>query len=624
MDVRRLALAGVVLLIAGVALIFLLARSDQAGRSAPPHRVAADLPPPARGEVADFLAEYNETYRELWTAAETARWLAAVDISPDHSKAAITAAQNLADFVGSRQIIDQLQRLRRAEDLTLLERRQLDQAWQLAAHHPGTTPATVRKLLQTEAAQLARLHGHRYQLVLGGGEQQALTANQIDRLLQDSRDLDQRRRVWETAAAVGPQLRDGLEQLRELRNALAERMDYPSYFDLASADYGMTASELMILVDDLVEGLRPLYEQLHCWVRHELAARYGVDTPPDLIPAHWLPDRWGGRWPGIVAGVDLDGMVRDVSPQWIIEQGERFYMSLGFSALPLTFWGRSDLYELPPDANRQKHTGAESWHLDLDQDVRALMNVRNDFAWFTTVHRELGEIYYFLGYARPEVPPVLRRGANGAFPGAIGSLAALASTQESYLLEVGMLDAAEAPEQIRWLLSQALTGPVVFLPFAAGTVTHWEYDFYVGDLPRHRFNERWWEHAARFQGIAPPAPRGEDHCDPATLAAITEQPAEFYDRVVGDVIMHQLHRYICRQILGQDVHEANYRGNTEIGIYLDSILAAGATRDWERLLHEATGEPLSATAMLDYYEPLLRWLEAQNAGRAVGWTTPEG
>jgi peptidyl-dipeptidase A len=622
MDVRRLALAGAVLLVAGVALILLLLRGGDGDGPASRHRVAADLPPPTRGEITQFLDDYNETYQTLWTAAEIARWRAAVDITETTRREATKAAQDLADYVGSRTIIDQLQRLRRADDLTLLQRRQLDQAWQLAAHHPGTAPATVRKLLDLESRQSATLHGHGYVLETGSGETQELSANTIDRILRESRDLDERRRVWELAAGVGPSLRDGVVELRELRNALADRMDYASYFDLACADYGLTATEMMILLDDLVEGMRPLYEQLHCWVRHELADRYGEDRVPELIPAHWLPDRWGAQWPDIVAGVDLDGMVRDVSPQWIIEQGERFYMSLGFSALPLTFWGRSDLYELPPEANRRKHTGASAWHIDLDRDVRALMNVRNEFGWFTTVHRELGEVYYFLSYARPEVPPVLRRGANRAFDVAIGQLASLAGSQVPYLLEVGMLDEAEVPERIRWLLSEALTGAVVSLPFVCGTVAHWEYDLYAGDLPRHKLNERWWQHAAVYQGIVPPSRRGEDFCDPATLPEITENPAAAADRAIGDVIMHQLHRYICRQVLGTDVHEANYRGNTEIGVYLESILAAGATRDWNRLLAEATGEPLSATAMLDYYEPLLAWLERQNEGRQVGWPTP--
>ena len=510
MDIRRLAVAGLVLLAAGVLLIVLLGRRDTGDGGRAEHRVAAEHTPPSRDDVVDFLDQYNEEYRRLWTDAETAAWRANVDITEANSKAEVTAAQALADYVGSRKIIDRLQHLMRAEDLTDLQTRQLEQAWQQASHYPGTAPATVRKLLQAEARQSADLYTHRYVLTLPGGEPNEVTSNQLDQVLLDSRDLRERRAAWECSKAVGPALKDGLVELQTLRNTVARKMDYSSYFALECADYGLTSAEMMMLVDDLLEGIRPLYEQLHCWVRHELAARYGLDEAPRLIPAHWLPDRFGQKWPGIVAGVDLDGMLRDVSPQWTIEQGERFYMSLGFPALPLTFWGRSDLYELPADANRRKNTHASAWHLDLDQDVRSLMSVRNDFRWFSTVHHELGHIYYYLSYARPEVPPILRRGANRAFHEAIGTLAELASNQVPYLLETGMLQAGEAPDQVRWLLSQALNGPVVFLPFACGTMTHWEHDLYETDLPRHHFNERWWQYAAQYQGIAPPSARGED------------------------------------------------------------------------------------------------------------------
>ena len=619
MDIRRLAAAGLVLVALGVVLIVLLGRRDAATPSGADHRVAADHPPPTRQDVTTFLEEYNAEYRRLWTAAEAANWQANVDISETNTKAQVAAAQALADYVGSREVIDRLQHLRKAERLPETERRQLEVAWQLAAHYPGTAPATVRKLLQAEATQNAALYSHRFLLTLPGAEQREVTPNEIDALLLDSRDLKTRRAVWECSKTVGPPLKDGLVELQTLRNAAARKMGYSSFFGLECADYGLTSSEMILLMDDVLEGMQPLYEQLHCWVRYELARRYNVDEPPRLIPAHWLPNRWGQEWPGVVEGVDLDGMLRDVSPQWIIEQGERFYMSMGFPALPLTFWGRSDLYELPADANRRKNTHASAWHIDLDQDVRSLMSVRNDFRWFGTVHHELGHVYYYLSYARPEVPPVLRRGANRGFHEAVGTLIELASSQVPYLQETGLLEGGEAPEQIRWLLSQALTGPVVFLPFACGTMTHWEHDFYELELPRHQCNARWWQYAARYQGIAPPAERGEDFCDPATKTHINDDPAQYYDYAVSYVILHQLHRYICEQILEQDVRAANYYGNTDVGIYLDSILAAGATRDWNRLLYEATGEPLSASAMLDYYQPLMDWLVEQNEGREVGF-----
>ena len=619
MDIRRLALAGVVLLIAGALLILLLGRKDEDKLPGEQHRVVAEHPPPSHGDVTEFLDQYNTTFRDLWTAAEGAKWQANVDISEANSRSEVQAAQALADYVGSREVIDRLQHLRHAEDLDELKRRQLDQAWRLAAHYPGTAPATVRKLLQAEADQNAALHGHRFVLTLPGHEPREVTTNELDGLLLDSRDLQERRTIWECSKSVGPPLKDGLAELQTLRNAVAVKMDYSSFFGLECADYDLTSGEMMMLMDDLFEGIRPLYEQLHCWVRHELAARYNESEVPRLIPAHWLPNRWGQQWPGIVEGIDLDGMLRDVSPQWIIEQGERFYVSLGFPTLPLTFWGRSDLYELPTDANRQKNTHASAWHIDLDQDVRSLMSVRNDFQWFGTVHHELGHIYYYLAYARPEVPPILRRGANRGFHEAVGTLIELASNQVPYLQEVGLLREDEAPDQVRWLLSQALNGPVVFLPFACGTMTHWEHDFYEDELPRHLYNTRWWEYAAKYQGIAPPSARGEDYCDPATKTHINDDPAQYYDYALSYVILHQLHRYICEQVLQQDVRAANYYGNTQVGIYLESILSAGATRDWNRLLYEATGESLTASALLDYYEPLLSWLTEQNEGREVGF-----
>ncbi len=618
MTIRKLALAGLLLLAVGVVLILLLGRERDPDAPERGRRVATERRPATAAEVDAWLDEYNAAYRQLWTAAETARWQANVDIGEANSRAAVLAAQALADYTGSRQVIDRLQELRQTPGLTDLQFRQLEKAWLLAAVNPGTVPATVRKRLELEARQHAVLHAYRYQLAQAGQPPRETTLAQLDRILSESRDLAQRQRAWEAGQTVGVALKDGLAELQGLRNASARNMGFSSHFSLAGADLGLSSRELLLLMDDLYEGLLPLYEQLHCWVRHELAGRYGQPAPR-LLPAHWLPERWGRTWPQIVDGVDLDGLFRQTSPQWLIEQGERFFMSLGLPTLPLTFWGRSDLYELPDDANRRKSTLASTWHVDLDQDVRLLLSVRNDFAWYQAVHRELGRAYYCLAYARPEVPPILRQGASRGFHAAVGLAAELAATQVPYLQEIGLMTASTTPDRVRWLLSQALTGPVVYLPFACGTVAHWEHDFYEEELPRHLFNERWWQHAARYQGIAPPTMRGEDHCDPAALPEVHLQPVASFDLVISYLIRHQLHRYICLEILHQDVHAANWQGNRQVGVYLDAILAAGATRDWNQLLREATGRELNASAMLDYYEPLLVWLREQNAGRTTSW-----
>jgi peptidyl-dipeptidase A len=393
-------------------------------------------------------------------------------------------------------------------------------------------------------------------------------------------------------------------------------MGHSSFFALEVSEYGMTPREMMDLMDEVLAGIMPLYRQLHCWVRHELAARWEEPVPRKL-PAHWIGNRWAQAWPGVVEGIDLDALVADRTPGWLVRQAERYYTSMGFPPLPAGFWTSSDLYALPPDSERKKNTHASAWHIDLDRDVRSLMSVEPTYDWLQTTHHELGHVYYYLMYSNPDVPFVLRTGANRAFHEGVGTLIELVSSQTSYLRMIDLLAEDQQIDRIQWLLNQALLGPVTFLPFACGTMTHWEHDFYEEPLPPDQLNARWWRYVGEFQGVAPPAPRGEQWCDPATKTHISDDPAQYYDYALSSVILHQLHDYICRDILHEAPQTATYYERPEVGAYLMEILRPGATRDWRELMVDATGEHLSSRAMLEYYQPLREWLEDQNAGRDV-------
>jgi peptidyl-dipeptidase A len=146
-------------------------------------------------------------------------------------------------------------------------------------------------------------------------------------------------------------------------------------------------------------------------------------------------------------------------------------------------------------------------------------------------------------------------------------------------------------------------------------MTHFEHDLYAGEFGPDEYNARWWQYVERFQGIAPPEPRDESHCDPATKTHINDDAAQYYDYALSYVILHQLHRYIASDILDQDPHDSDYYGREDVGAFVDGILRVGATRDWRELLREAVGEDISALPMLDYFAPLMSWLEEQNAGR---------
>ncbi|MCP4800163.1 MAG: M2 family metallopeptidase [bacterium] len=554
--------------------------------------------------VDDFLADYNILYKNLWTAAEGARWDDNTNICEENSQKRIVAEQAYAQQLGSAELIEKAQAFLERDNLTELQTAQLNYVLLNAAKFPGTIPKTVDKLIKAEADQNSKLYTFDY--TVNG---QPVTPNDIVNGLGSSRNLAERLELWEASKAIGPSLKPGLIELRDLRNEVARSMGYSSYFGLECSEYGMSSNEMVELMDELIDGLNPLFIELHTWTARQLANRYNQPVP-ETIPAHWIDNRWAQSWPGLVEGINLDELVDDKSPQWLVEQGERYYTSMGFPALPQTFWDKSDLYALPADATRKKNTHASAWHIDLDNDVRSLMSVENTFDWFQTTHHELGHIYYYMLYSNDDVPFVLRTGANRGMHEGVGTLIELAGSQVSYLKEIGLLEGDV--DQIQWLLNQALVGPVTFMPFACGTMTHWEHDFYEEELTGEQMNARWWQYVEQYQGVTPPSARSEEWCDAATKTHINDDPAQYYDYAISNVILHQLHDYICREILHESPQTANYYGNTEVGDWLKEVLKQGAACDWRELMVEATGEKLSSRAMLEYFAPLMEWLEAEN------------
>jgi peptidyl-dipeptidase A len=50
------------------------------------------------------------------------------------------------------------------------------------------------------------------------------------------------------------------------------------------------------------------------------------------------------------------------------------------------------------------------------------------------------------------------------------------------------------------------------------------------------------------------------------------------------------------------------------------MLEMGLSRPWPDALEAMTGQrEMDATAILDYFAPLQKWLDEQNAGQPVGW-----
>ena len=451
--------------------IFLLLAAVPGGRS------AATSDAGVRGDAQKFIDQFTARWLQLRYSYSQASWNSntrIVEGDETNAKAENAALERLTAFTGSKANIEKATALLKEQDkLTPLQVRQLKGILYMAAEYPEIAAGMVRERIAAETAQTEKLYGFDFKI-----DGKSVTPNQLDEILRASNDPRERRRAWESSKEVGRVLKDGLANLQRLRNGTVRPLGYSSYVNYQISDYGLTGEEMMQLLDKFNRELRPLYRELHTWARYELAKRYNLPVP-DQLPADWLPNRWAQDWSPLVTveGMDVDDALKSRTPEWIVRQAEQFYVSLGFPALPKSFYEKSSLYQLPPNTPYKKNTHASAWHLDLQSDVRSLMSVESNADWYETAHHELGHIYYYISYTNPKVPPLLREGANRAYHEAIGTMIGLAATQKPFLEGRGLAPKNAQVDETKVLLKEALNY-VAYMPFATATMSRFEYDLY--------------------------------------------------------------------------------------------------------------------------------------------------
>ena len=266
--------------------------------------------------------------------------------------------------------------------------------------------------------------------------------------------------------------------------------------------------------------------------------------------------------------------------------------------------------EIPPD---QYNKG---WW-----DLRLKMCIDITEEDFTTVHHELGHNFYQRAYDKQ--PLLFRDSANDGFHEAIGDTIALSVTPE-YLVKVGLLNKApDASKDIGLLLSRALE-KVAFLPFGL-MIDQWRWKVFSGEIPPDQYNKGWWDLRLKYQGVAPTVARSESDFDPgAKYHVAADVPYTRY--FLSYIMQFQFHRALAQAAgcpaagSNTPLHRCSIYDNKEAGRRLDTMLAMGQSKPWQDAMFELTGQRrLDATAILDYFAPLQKWLDEQNKGKPSGW-----
>ena len=125
--------------------------------------------------------------------------------------------------------------------------------------------------------------------------------------------------------AIGVPMRDRYTRFVTLANAGARQMGFADAGAMWRAGYDMPPDSFVAVVDRLWEQVRPLYLQLHAYVRARLVARYGPArvAPNGMLPVHLLGNLWGQDWSNIADLVvwDKDPLENGSAPLIVMIDG---------------------------------------------------------------------------------------------------------------------------------------------------------------------------------------------------------------------------------------------------------------------------------------------------------------
>jgi len=235
---------------------------------------------------------------------------------------------------------------------------------------------------------------------------------------------------------------------------------------------------------------------------------------------------------------------------------------------------------------------------------------------FRTIHHELGHDFYFRAYK--DQPYLYQAGANDGFHEAIGDAIALSITPR-YLVQIGLFDSVPAPACDTLQLLRRALDHVAFLPFGI-TIDKWRWEVFAGKVTPADYTKRWWELRGAYGGVMPPIPRGPTDFDPGAKYHVPGN-VPYMRYFLAQVLEFQFYRSLCRaaNVTGP-LYRCSFYSSADAGKRLGAMLQLGASRPWPDALEAITGQrEMDATALLDYFQPLMVWLERENRGAPIGW-----
>ena len=461
-------------------------------------------------------------------------------------------------------------------------------------------------------------------------------------IFASSRDADELEYYWtEWRKFTGNKMRKMYLEFIALSNEAARLNGFKDATEMKTIPY-----ESETFVSEMEQtwlGLKPLYEQLHAYVRHKLQKIYGEDivAKNGPIPAHLLGNMWSQSWNNLAKELrpypnkpDIDVTEEMKRQGWtakiMFEKVDEFFQSLGLPPMTDDFWKNSIIEK--PDDGRELTCHASAWDFYAGEDFRIKQCTRVTDNDFRVVNHEMGHTQYQMAYRNQSY--LYRNGANPGFHEGVADILSIAVNTASYFKRLNLLDEdlddTEKETNINILFNMALS-KLVFMPFGY-LVDKYRWDLYSGLADEDDLNCHWVKLRLDIQGVAPPNQRGEDSFDAGAKYHVAANVG-YVRYFTAHIYEFDFFRAMCLAAKAYDpadpnkpLHRCDFYNSKEAGDLLFKMLQLGSSKPWKEVIEVITGVPEMRTeAFREYFKPLEKWLQEENEknGVKVGWKVDE-
>jgi peptidyl-dipeptidase A len=524
--------------------------------------VSSGTLPDAVSEPEAVVEGAVERLRPLYHAASISWWDANVSATEENERRRVETELALSDALADAELFREVEAAR-ADGASDAVHRQLDLLH--ASLVPQQVPEALRhRIVELEASVESRFAQHRGE-VLG----RQADDNEIKRILRESDDVVERRAAWEASKTIGAAVADDVRELARLRNEAARSLGFRDWFALSVDTSEMDEARLFETLDECDRLTADGFAAWKAAMDTRLAERFGCSVG-DLRPWHY-EDPFFQEVPA-AGGVDLTEVF---AGQDVVALARATYDGLGVDTGPII--GRSDLF--PRDGKCQ-----HAFCIDVDRagDVRVLANVEANRYWADTMLHELGHGAYDIGFDRSL--PWLLRDCHLTVTEGVAILMGRLAQDADWLRDVVGVAPAEVASLEGALRAMQAAELLVFTRWVL-VMTNFERALYAD--PGSDLSTVWWELVSRYQGVIPVEGRHEP--DWAAKIHVACAPVYYHTYLYGNLVASQLRATLDR-VAGGLV------GRRGAGEFLaERIFRPGQSVRWDRLIEEATGEPLTAS-----------------------------